>query len=546
MTEDYDLNFSGFGRRVSTKNETAQVWFDRAYTNMMGFNHEEAIRLYGIALQHDENLAMAYWGIAHSFIGNYNNPGGLGGLDTSREYVLKAVALLDGVTEVEKTLIEALLVRCPEEGASENPLKDYANHMRGVYEMYNNDCDVIALFADSLMNLAPWNLWTPKSSGSIEPTIPETLEVKAALEHGLSIDPTHPGLCHYYIHLMELSAEPAKALPAADNLRTRITGQGHLVHMPSHIDIWVGQYKEAAESSVVGVDADEKYVEITGNESNFYKFYRMHNYHFVAWAAMLDGQFDLAIDYARRMEKQLNSEHVQFMLAGTIPLGAIFLEAFTIIPFHVLVRFGKWEEILNEPIPTEADIFPTKIATAHYARGVAYASLGQVDKAEAELQAYRLAMENPALNGRMLHNNVVIDREGEKGILQVGESLLKGEIEYRKGNYEEAYDNLREAVRRDADLKYDEPWGWMTPSRHALGALLLEQGHYDEAKAVFEADLDQFPNNLWSLRGLLTVLKQSGASEDEVARVEKRKTKSEARAESFECACYCANSSCIE
>jgi tetratricopeptide (TPR) repeat protein len=198
----------------------------------------------------------------------------------------------------------------------------------------------------------------------------------------------HPALCHLYCHALELSPFPEKALPAADVLRTAMPGLGHLVHMPSHIDAWVGQWKEAIECNIAAVKADDHYVELTGNESQFYKFYRMHNHHFIVWCAMFDGQYETALKYARKAVDTLpagdENSGVQFMLAGIIPMGAIFLESYVTMPWHVMIRFGKWDEILSEPMYSDKDVFPATIATQHYARGVAYASKGMVPEAEAE------------------------------------------------------------------------------------------------------------------------------------------------------------------
>ena len=543
---EYELDLGGVGKKVTTSSEAAQTWFDRALAHTFGFNHEEAIRLYSLAIEADPSFAMGYWGKAYAMVGNYNNPGGLdaGG---ACEAIRQAQTLSEGVTPLEKTLIDTLLVRCPNPEATKEDqevLKLYANEMRKVYQSFPDDVDVASMFAESLMNLAPWKLWTPKTTGKIEPTMPETLELVKVLETALGTDPHHPGLLHLYIHTMELGPEPAKALPYANNLRKRVPGQGHLVHMPSHIDMWVGQYKEAVEANIAGVAADEQYVKVSGIEQNFYKFYRMHNYHFVVWAAMFDGQYSVAIDYARRAQARLTPEQVQFMLGGVIPMGAVFLEAFSCLPWHVWVRFGKWQEILDEPVKQDKELYPAEIATAHYARGVAYAALGKVAEAEAEQKKFADAYNNPALDGRVMHNNQMVNREGIGSVLQVAESVLAGEVAYRKGDFEAAFEHLREAVRRDSNLVYDEPWAWMMPTRHALGALLTEQGRYTEAKEVFEQDLVQYKDNLWALKGLEACLKGLGSTEDELKSVRTRLAKAEERAElKIEKACYCANRS---
>ena len=251
-------------------------------------------------------------------------------------------------------------------------------------------------------------------------------------------------------------------------------GLGHLVHMPSHIDAWVGQWKEAMDCNIAAVEADDRYVEITGNESQFYKFYRMHNHHFVVWCAMFDGQYETALKYARKAVSTLPAgdadSGVQFMLAGIIPMGAIFLESYVTMPWHVLIRFGKWDEILNEPLHTDKDVFPAAIATQHYARGVAYASKGMVSEAEAEQTLFKEALQNPALAGRVLHNNLMYqDPSDGPCILLVNDAILDGEIEYRRqflakqngqeADFTEAFNHLRRGVDLSLNLAYNEPWG---------------------------------------------------------------------------------------
>ena len=254
--------------------------------------------------------------------------------------------------------------------------------------------------------------------------------------------------------------------------------------MPSHIDAWVGQWKEGLECNAAGIVADEKYCKQEGADSMFYKFYRMHNQHFLIWCAMFDGQFKTALDCARKVNTQLpagdKDSGVQFMLAGIIPMGAIFLESYRTLVWHVLVRFGKWDEILAEPCETDKAVFPATIATQHYARGVAYASKGMVAEAESEQAQFNEALKNPALAGRVLHNNKMYqDPKDGPCILLVNQAVLDGEIEYRraflakakgeKADFNPAFTHLRNAVQLSLGLAYNEPWGQMQPVRHILG-----------------------------------------------------------------------------
>jgi len=458
---------------------------------------------------------MAHYFIAYGNAPNYNNSDGLD-LTASFEESQKALeeAQNSDVSEWEMDLIKAQLHRfCSPPGSQPSMEldKNYATEMRFVYQKYGKeDADIAAFFAEALMQLAPWKLWTPPPD--YKPAIPETEELTSVLETALKTFPNHPGLCHFYIHTMELSSTPKKALPAADALRNGIE-QGHLLHMPSHIDIWVGHYKEAIEANKSAVNADELYVDKTGHDIEFYKGYRLHNYLFVTWAAMFDAQYATAIKYAKEIENQVTVETATLTL-GPIPVGEMYLEAYASAPWHVLVRFGKWEEILNYPMRKEKDVYATAIATAHYARAVAFAVTGRLKEAELERRKFYDALMNERCKVHYIHNNVMHDPEHHTGVLDVAEAVMNGEVEYQKGNIEEGFKHLRLAVERDTNLVYDEPWGWMMPSRHVLGALLLEQGRAAEAEIIYQEDLKQYKNNMWSLLGLWQALKQQQKAEE--------------------------------
>ena len=346
--------------------------------------------------------------------------------------------------------------------------------MRSVYKRFGeDDSDIAAMFAESLMLLVPWMLWT--SPPDVRPAITETEELVAVhvLEKGLKKDPKHAGLCHFYIHTMELSYAPERALPAADVLRDCYPEQGHLVRMPSHIYMWVAaMYKESIEVNKKAILADERYKSNTGRDNEVYKSYRMHNYHFTAWASMhmFDGQFTTAMEYAEGAEKQLGVEAVTAVI-GDLPLG-MYLESFGSLPWHVLVRFGKWEEIITRPLRSDETIYPGTLATARYARGIAFAVLGRLDEADVERKKFYDIPHSKAILKRYFFKNLMHDPEKHNGILDVAECILNGEVEYHNQNYQDAFKYLRMAVERDTNLKYDEPWGWMTPARHVLGALL--------------------------------------------------------------------------
>ena len=516
---------------------------------MLGFNPEEAIRCFRKALLFDADCAMIRFFIAHCYSPTYNNTGGLD-LAAAYEETRAALAMIPESPDEgdwESALIQAQSHRfCspPDAKPATQLYRDHVAAMRSVYAKFGGDNVLVAaFFAESMMMLAPWALWTRPPD--IKPALPETEELVAVLERALDKDPTHPGLCHFYIHTMELSATPEKALPAADILRSRVPDQGHLLHMPSHIDIWVGQYKKAVDVNKLAVAADEKYERVTGHKHGIYKMYRLHNFHFAAWAAMFDGQFATAMKYADEACLKLCPEAINFTINDE-SIGKIYFESFGSLPWHVLVRFGKWDDILARPLKEDKDLYPGTTATAYYARGIACAVLGRLQEAEVERSHFRDSLKHKGLLSYCLFNNVMHDPKNRGGILDVAEAVLDGEIEYHKGNVEEAFEHLRLAVKRDTSLPYDEPWGWMTPARHVLGALLLEQGRLGEAEAVYRDDLEQYKGNLWSLLGLYQVLERQNRPKEAAATLAEYQRASVRADIKIGASCLCATKICCQ
>ncbi|MGE3166238.1 MAG: tetratricopeptide repeat protein [Planctomycetota bacterium] len=484
-------------RRVSTDSSEAQLWFDRGLALTYGFNHEEAIRCFEHAAAADPACAMAYWGKAYALGPHYNNPvceplvatAAVAALAQARQHLARC-------SDVERDLIAALLFRYEGEIGADRAALDlaYANAMRQVLHSHPDDADVAALTGEALLQLRPWKLWSPQGEAA-----PETPEIVALLEDSLARWPNHPALCHLYIHTVEASPNPERALAVAERLENLVPGAGHLVHMPSHIYTWTGRYADVIRVNEQAVAMDRAFVEHAGRH-NFFTFYRLHNLHFIAYGAMFDGRRELAMSAAREVVAEIPAELLVEM--------ADFLDIFVATPYHVMVRFGMWNEILAEPEPA-----PELLAARtvwHYARGVAFASLGNVAAAETEYQAFlRAQAAVPAT--RMLFQNPV------SLVLQVAEVFLAGEIEYRRGNYDRAFQLLREAVARDERMNYDEPWGWMEPTRHALGALLIERGHLTEAETVYREDLERYPENGWSLHGLAECLRRTGRTAEAAA-----------------------------
>jgi len=390
------------------------------------------------------------------------------------------------------------------------------------------------------MNRTPWKMWDQATGKPADGA--GTLEAQAVLEAALDTHPDvmrHPGILHLYVHLMEMSPMPEKALKAGDALRVLVPDAGHLIHMPTHIDVQCGHYRDVFHWNWQAIQVDRKALERTGVYT-LYTGYRIHNYHFAVYGAMFLGQFEPAWRAARELVEVTPEE----LLRVPSPPFADFFESYMAIWVHVLIRFGRWQQIIDEELPEDGDLYANLTATLHYAKGVAHAARGEVAEAERQRTLFFAARDRMP-EGRRMHNVLCLDQLG------VAEAMLDGEIEYRKGNYDVAYASLRTAVDREDLLPYDEPWGWMQPSRHALGALLLEQGHVAEAETVYREDLglggtlsraQTHPDNVWSLRGLNDCLAARGAADTaEGILVAQRLALAESRADRpVGASCFCA------
>ena len=510
--EDFDLG--AFGRPVTTTSRQAQTWTDRGLAWIYGFNHEEAVACLTKALAADPDCAMAHWGIVYALGPNYNKPWEAfepeekqDQLDTVARHLAEAQRCAAAASPVERALIDAVVHRCTDDPEIEDfaPLNDaYADAMRAVLKAHPSDNDVAALTAEALMNRTPWQLWDLPTGKPAEGA--DTLEAREILETALARNPgawDHPGLLHMYIHLMEMSPTPEAALRHGDRLVGLMPDAGHLVHMATHIDVLCGNYQDVVERNGRAIAADRKYLAARGPE-NFYSVYRCHNYHFRIYGAMFLGQPGPALKTA--------DELIATLPAETLAPMADWFEGFVPMKQHVLVRFGMWADILAQDLPEDRELYSVTTAMMRYARTVALANLRRIAEAEAELGAFRAAYA-AVQDTRMLFNNTCRD------ILAVADKMAEGELAYHAGEHGRAFMLLGEAIGLDDNLTYDEPWGWMQPVRHALGALLLDQGRLEEAEAVYRADLGldptlsracQHPNNIWSLHGLHECLTRRG------------------------------------
>ncbi|MBE8471883.1 tetratricopeptide repeat protein [Streptomyces justiciae] len=512
----YDLGTHS--RTVTTSSPEAQLWFDRGLVWTYAFHHEEAVACFRAAAEADPDCAMAYWGIAYALGPNYNKPWEFFDGDDLARTVERTHAAVErahekaraAATPVERALIEALRARYPQA----KPVPDcsvwnepYADSMRAVHELAPDDADIATLYADALMNLTPWQLWNLRTGEPAEGA--RTLEAKAVLDRVLASDAggRHPGVLHLYIHLMEMSPTPETALPVADRLHGLVPDAGHLQHMPSHLDVLCGDYRRVVSDNSAAIRADEKYHARAG-AMNFYTLYRSHNYHFKIYGAMFLGQSRIALETAAELEASIPED----LLRVQSPPMADWLEAFLAMRVHALIRFGRWADILQLSLPADPELYSVTTAMLHYARGVALSALGRVPEAEDERALFHEAVAR-VQETRMLFNNTCAD------ILAIASAMLDGELAYRKGDFDAAFAALERSIALDDNLPYDEPWGWMQPTRHAYGALLLEQGRVAEAEAVYRADLGlddtlpravQHPGNVWALHGFHECLVRLG------------------------------------
>jgi tetratricopeptide (TPR) repeat protein len=537
----YDLG--SYSRTITTSSADAQLWFDRGLVWTYAYNHEEAIACFEKALETDPDCAMAHWGIAYAIGPNYNKPWEAfeeeekpDSVGRARQAVARAQGRKDQVSAFERALIEAIPQRYPDDASIEDfaPWNDaYADAMRAVHKAHSDDLDICALFAEAIMNRTPWQLWDLPSGQPAEGA--DTLEAIAVLDTAFeTLDGawSHPGLLHMYIHLMEMSPHPERALRQGDALSTLVPDAGHLLHMPTHIDVLCGDYQNVVSRNHTGILADREFLRREGAD-NFYSVYRCHNYHFKIYGAMFLGQPSVALETADELIATIPEDFLRVM--------ADWFEGFIPMKQHVLIRFGRWSDILAQELPADAELYSVTTAMMRYSRSVALANSGRLAEAEAERALFYEARDR-VQETRMLFNNTCRD------ILGVAEQMMLGELEYHKGNHEVAFKHLRKSVELDDTLPYDEPWGWMQPTRHALGALLLEQGRYEEAEAVYRADLGldstlsracQHPGNVWSLHGLHECLTQRGETV-EATQVKLQLDKAVARAEvPIRASCYC-------
>lgn len=483
------LALDGLGphrRAVTGASPEAQRWFDQGLNVVYAFNHDEAIRAFTRAAAISPGSAMAWWGIAYANGPHINNP------QLDPEHAQAAWAALQraqkasaGASPVERGLIAALAKRYADPPPPDRAPLDaaYAEAMRELYAKFPQDADVAALSAEAQMDVHPWDYW--KADGTPQAW---TKEILRTLESGFATDARHPMLNHLYIHALEASPEAGRATRAADVLRDLQPGLGHMVHMPSHVYVRTGRWADAVESNRRAIAADAAYRKKVPRQG-FYAVYMAHNQHMLAYAAMMSGQSALALQAANELVAGIPPE---FRAAH-----APSVDLYYAMPLEVLMRFGRWEEILAAS--DFAPDLPGARALRHAARAVAHAARGDVRRAKEEQALFAQARTNVAPDAEYGNNGVA-------AVLDVAEQMVEGEVLFRDGKGDQGLAALRKAVALEDALRYDEPPEWINPVRHALGAALAQAGRLGEAEAVFREDLRRTPGNGWSLYGLARVL----------------------------------------
>ena len=494
---------------VSTRNKSAQQYINQGLNFSYAFNHAEAGRAFHEAARLDPSLAMAYWGQALVLGPNINAPMEPKDEAPALELVRKSVSLMVKASPRERSLIGALEKRYTG-NAEQRQANDeiYADAMREVHARFPDDLDIAMLYVESMMDRNAWGYWM-RDGYPLE----GTAEIVALTEEVMRRNPKHPGAVHMYIHLVESTSTPERAEKAADTLLTLMPAAGHAVHMPSHIYQRVGRYADAIKSNQLAIAADEEYLSHRHAQGMYPIMYAPHNIHFLWFAATTDGQSRLAIESARKVAGTIDDATLE-----AVPGAGVFRS----VPYWALARFGKWNEILQEPAPPSTNAFLQ--GSWHYVRGLAFAATRQLQQAERELAALREIMKNGSLDWPLMSLNTA------RAVLSIGPEVLAGEIAAARGQFDSAIAHLERAVLLEDGLVYTEPSEWQAPPRLALGALLMESGRPAEAETVYWEDLRRNRNNGWALYGLLQALRAQ-KKDDRAALIEARFKKAWARAD---------------
>jgi len=511
-----------YSRKITTDSAEAQRYFDQGLGFLHGFNHRAAIRAFQQAAELDPECAMAHWGVALACGPHINS---MAVPPPAAELAWKELELAQknagNASPLERALIDALAKRYANPQPEDRSGLDraYADAMREVWKKYPEDPDVGALFAESMMNLRPWDQWTPDGKPQ-----PGTEEIIATLDAVLKLNPNHPLANHLYIHAVEASPNPERAMAAADRLRDLQPGLAHNVHMPSHIDIRTGQWLKAVDTNAKAVEADKRHRKVFGPPKGFLNVYIAHNRHMLAYAAMMTGQRDLAMKHIRALVAEIPADFLEE--------NALIAEGNVSMPLEVMVRFGMWDEILAEPEKYTDKMWFTR-AFHHAARAIAYAAKGDTANTR---KAQSVFLER----AKLVPKEDFVSNNSCEALLDIVIPMVEGEILVAEGKIDEGIEQLLAAIQKEDALKYDEPPGWMIPVRHSLGAVLMKQQRFAEAEQVYRDDLARWPENGWSLLGLIESLRKQKKNADEIAQTQTRFKKVWAKADlTITTSCLC-------
>lgn len=483
----------GINFPITTKSKEVQRYFDQGLMLSFGFNHAESARTFFEATRLDPKCAMSWWGFAYVLGPNYNSGMEKDNYQRAFDAVKKAKLYANSCTAKEKDLIEALTKRYSNDTTVVRTVLDsaYAVAMRKVYKKYPNDATIGSLFAESLMDMHPWNLWN--KNGTAQPWTPEIMKV---LKKCIRIEPKHAGANHFYIHATEMSQHAEKAEPSADLLRTLVPGSGHLVHMPSHTYIRIGRYHDGVVTNQKAVLVDSLYLEACHAQGAYPLGYYPHNYHFIAACATIAGESKAALDGAI---KTANHAHKKLFRDPDWST----LQHYYAIPWYIEVKLGLWKEIMNSKAPEKDLKYPLVIW--HYAQGMAMLSQNNVAESKKHLDSMKKIMLDTKIK-----DLTIWDGNSLYDLCTIASKTLDGEINAKEKNYTKAISLLKEAVAKEDALDYNEPPDWFFSVRHHLGAILLDAGKYKEAVKVYENDLKNYPKNGWALRGLMNSYEKLG------------------------------------
>jgi len=483
---------------ISTNNAQVQRLFDQGLILSYGFNHLEAFRSFQEAARLDPDCAMCYWGMALVLGPNINSKMEAIDVPEAYKYVQKALSLAKYASEREQAYMRALSTRYVAEPPEDRARLDtlFANAMQDVCQQYPDDLDAATLLAESLMDLTPWDYWS--SDGTPKPI---TTEVLSVLDGVLARDPNHPGALHLYIHAVE-AVKPELGRTEADRLANIVPSSGHLVHMPSHIYLRVGRYHEATIANERAIEVDREYVRQCGAQGLYPLAYIPHNYHFAAATASMEGRSELALQFARELAAQIDADMMREPGLGT-------LQHYMVTPLYVEVRFGKWEEILDEPEPAMDLTYPRGVW--HFARAMAYLRTDSAEQAAREFEQLQAVAADTSLE-----SVTIWDINTTASLMKIAAEIVAGELAANRKNYNKAVEHLQRAVLLQDNLNYDEPPPWFYPVRESLGAVLLQANRPAEAENIYRDDLMHYPENGWSLYGLQQALDAQGKTDNAV------------------------------